>query len=139
MQAVLVEPLAGSAAVTAEPITPHLGAELRGVTLSAAPDPAILAAIPAALAHHLVLVVDNQALTPANLRDFVAQFGPQFRHHDDEGIRAAGVPEVLLLLKEPGGERLFGGGDWHADAAFRKPNDFTGQRRLLIRCRSIEG
>lgn len=103
-------------------IAPAIGAELRGVTLGASPLEATLAAIRAALARHLVLVIPDQALTAAELRDFVAHFGPLFVHHDDVGVvRAEGVPEVLEMRKEPEGDRLFGGSDWHADVTFRKP------------------
>jgi len=133
MPAASVYPAPARAAAVTEPITPHVGAVLRGVTLSAAPDTASLAAIRAALARHLVLVVEDQELSPANLRDFTAHFGPPFHHHDDEGvIRAEGVPEVLQMLKEPGGERLFGGGDWHADVTFRKPAGYLSVLHALI-------
>ncbi len=123
----------GAGGVSAHPITPHIGAVLRGVRLSAAPDEATLTAIRAALAEHLVLVIEDQALTPADLRDFVAHFGPPFLHHDDEGvIRAEGVPEVLEMRKEPDGERLFGGSDWHADVTFRKPAGYLSVLQALV-------
>ncbi len=123
----------GTAAPTVEPITPHLGAVLRGITLSGSPDPKTLAAIRDALARHLVLVIPGQELTPAALRDFTALFGPPFHHHDDEGvIRAEGVPEVLEMRKEPNGTRLFGGSDWHADVTFRKPAGYVSVLHALI-------
>ena len=123
----------GMAAPTVEPITPHLGAVLRGITLSGSPDPETLAAVGDALARHLVLVIPDQELTPAALRDFTAQFGPPFHHHDDEGvIRAEGVPEVLEMRKEPDGTRLFGGSDWHADVTFRKPAGYLSVLHALI-------
>jgi len=118
---------------TAWPITPHIGAELEGLTLSASPDEETLAALRAALAKHLVLVIKDQDLTPAALRDFASHFGPPFLHHDDEGvIRADGVPEVLEMRKEPDGERLFGGSDWHADVTFRKPAGYLSVLHALI-------
>ena len=111
-----------SGAESPRPLTPHVGAVLPGVTLGATPDPETLAAIRAALARHLVVVVENQDLTAAALRDFTAHFGPLFRHHDDDNvIHADGLPEVLEMRKEPDGARLFGGSDWHADVTFRKP------------------
>ena len=104
-----------------------------GMTLSGAPDQSTLAAIRAALADHLVLVIEDQHLTPAALRDFVAHFGPLFHHHADEGvIRAEGVPEVLEMRKEPNGERLFGGSDWHADVTFRKPAGYLSVLHALV-------
>ena len=47
------ETSAGGKFVTLEPVTPHLGAVLRGVALSAAPDEETLAGIREALARHL--------------------------------------------------------------------------------------
>ena len=105
-----------------EPVTPHLGAVVRGLRLSGAPDADTLATIRAALARHLVVVVEDQALSPEALRDLTAHFGPLFHHHGDEGVfRVPGLPEVLEMRKEPDGKRLFGGSDWHADGTFRKP------------------
>lgn len=108
--------------LSAHPITPHLGAVLRGVRLGPSPDDATVAAIREGLARHLVLVIEDQDLTARELRDCVARFGPLFVHHGDEGVlRADGLPEVLEMRKEPDGTRLFGGSDWHADVTFRKP------------------
>ena len=116
-----------------EPFTPHLGAVMRGVTLSATPDEETLKTLRAALARHLVLAIEDQALTAAELRDFVSHFGPLFRHHDDIGvIHADGLPEVLEMRKEPDGERLFGGSDWHADVTFRKPAAYLSVLHALV-------
>ena len=128
-----VELYPGKDADVGQPITPHIGAVLRGVKLSASPDEDTLVAIRAALAKHLVLVIKDQELTPATLRDFVAHFGPLFLHHADEGVICAeGVPEVLEMRKEPDGERLFGGSDWHADVTFRKPGGYLSVLHALI-------
>jgi taurine dioxygenase len=133
MSKAMVERYPGKDADAALPITPHIGAVLRGVTLSASPDEDILVAIRAALAKHLVLVIKDQELTPATLRDFVAHFGPLFLHHADEGVICAeGVLEVLEMRKEPDGERLFGGSDWHADVTFRKPGGYLSVLHALI-------
>ena len=108
--------------VSVESITPRIGAVVRGVKLSSAPDRDTLRVIRDALARHLVLVFEDQSLKPRELRDFVAQFGPLFQHHVDEGvIFADGVPEVLQVLKEPDATRMFGGTCWHADVTFRRP------------------
>ncbi|MEM7224732.1 MAG: TauD/TfdA family dioxygenase [Pseudomonadota bacterium] len=116
-----------------EPITPHLGAVLRGVRIGPEPDPETLAAIRGALARHLVLVIEDQALSAMGLRGFVSHFGPLFHHHDDVGvIHADGLPEVLEMRKEPDGARLFGGSDWHADVTFRKPAGYLSVLHALI-------
>ena len=115
------------------PITPHLGAVLSGIALSGSLDEETLAVMRVALAEHLVLVFDEQNLTARDLRDVTARFGPLFHHHADEGvIRAEGVPEVLEMRKEPEGDRLFGGSDWHADVTFRKPAGYVSILHALI-------
>lgn len=107
---------------TAKPISPHLGAVLTGVRLTGDSDPAMVRAVRDAIAEHLVLVIEDQALSAAQLRDCVRQFGPLFLHHHDEAvIPADGLPEVLEMRKEPEAGSMFGGGDWHADVTFRKP------------------
>ena len=133
MSAIHAEARVGNQAVGVEPITPHIGGVLRGVTLSASPDQETLAAIRDALARHLVMVVEDQDLSPQSLRDFTAHFGPLFHHHADEGVlRVPGVPEVLEMRKEADGKRLFGGGDWHADVTFRKPAAYLSVLHALI-------
>ncbi len=129
----IVEQRAAKAAATVKPITPHVGAVLSGVVLSNSPDEEALALVRTALAEHLVLVFEDQKLTPRDLRDFTARFGPLFHHHADEGvIRAQGVPEVLEMRKEPDGAKLFGGSDWHADVTFRKPAGYLSVLHALI-------
>ena len=114
------------AATTTEPLAPAVGAVLRGIDVTASPDQEPLAAIRSALAEYLVLVIENQDLTPTALRDFTAHFGPLFVHHDDVGvIPAGGIPEVLEMRKEPEDTRLFGGGGWHADVTFDDPPGYV--------------
>lgn len=104
------------------PLTPHIGAVLDGITVSASPDDATIAAIRDTLSQYLVVVIEDQKLTAAELRDFTTHFGPLFHHHADDGVIPADrIPEVLQIIKEPDGARLFGGGGWHADVTFRKP------------------
>ena len=108
--------------MTIEAIAPGIGAVLDGLTLGPRPDPDTVATIRDALAHRLVIVIPDQTLSAAELRDFTSRFGPLFAHHQDEGVLPAdGIREVLQMRKEPDGDRLFGGGTWHADVTFRKP------------------
>jgi taurine dioxygenase len=117
----------------AEPPTPRLGAVVRGVTLSGAPGPETVAAIRSALAHHLVLVFEDQDLSAAALRDLVSHFGPLFRHHADEGVvYADGLPEALEMRKEPDDTRPFGGSAWHADVSFRRPAGYLSVLHALV-------
>ncbi len=122
-----------SPSITARPLTPQLGAVLDGVALSGAPSAKLLADLQGALDSHLVVVIEDQSLSPADLRDLTACFGPLFLHHADEGVlRADGLPEVLEMRKEPDGERLFGGSDWHADVTFRDPAALYSVLHALI-------
>ena len=106
----------------ADRIAPDIGSVLHGVRLSARPDPCVISTIRAAIAHRLVLVLPDQDLSAAALRDFTSRLGPLFVHHDDEGVLTAdGFADVLEMRKEPDGDRLFGDGGWHADVTFRKP------------------
>ena len=106
----------------AEAIAPDIGSVLHGVRLSARPDPCVISTIRAAIAHRLVLVLHDQDLSAPALRDFTSHLGPLFVHHDaDEVLPAEGLAEVLEMRREPDGDRLFGGGGWHADVTFRKP------------------
>ena len=106
----------------ADRIAPDIGSVLHGVRLSARPDPCVISTIRAAIAHRLVLVLPDQDLSAAALRDFTSRLGPLFVHHDDEGVLTAdGFADVLEMRKEPDGDRLFGDGGSHADVTFRKP------------------
>ncbi len=117
-----------------ELLSPHVGARIRdGLMLSSTPSDETLEAIREALARHLVLVFDDQKLSPADLRDFTSHFGEPHIHHDDDGvIHADGFPEVLEMRKEPDGTRLFGGASWHADVTFTKPAGYVSVLHALI-------
>ena len=105
-----------------EPLTPHLGAVLRGVRLSGDPGEETVATVRAAMDRALVVVLEDQELSAAELRDCVTRFGPIFIHHHDEAVLPAdGLKEVLEMRKEPDDTRMFGGSDWHADVTFRRP------------------
>lgn len=107
------------------PITPVFGAFIENLCWTAGSGQHNLQSIRTikeAFDRYLVLVFEPQAASAQELRDFVRQFGPLFVHHADEGvIPVEGAPEVLQMLKEVDGDRLFGGACWHADVTFRKP------------------
>jgi taurine dioxygenase len=115
------------------PLTPHLGAIVHGVKLGGGVSAVHFARIAEALARYGVVVVKDQHLSAVELRDFVRNFGPLFAHHSDEGVLFAdGIPEVLNMLKEPDGARLFGGSDWHADVTFQDPCGLVSVLHALI-------
>jgi len=114
-----------TASVTVQPITPHLGAWASGVSIGADQDHAARE-LQKVLDDHLVVAVADQSVSPVELREFTRQLGPLFIHHADEGVlHCEDAPEVLRMLKEPDGDRLFGGGDWHADVTFRNPAGYA--------------
>jgi len=105
-----------------DPITPHLGAEVSGVALGSEMDGALAGVLRDALDRFGVLVLHDQELSPEGLRDVTAGFGPIFMHQAAPGIvHPDGVPEVMILEREPGGRGLFGDEAWHADVTFRRP------------------
>ena len=113
--------------------TPHIGVEVSNIDLGTLQIDDVFPSICELLDHHLVVVIRNQSLDAHQLRDFVARFGPLFRHHADVGVLFAdGVPEVLEMRKEPDGQRLFGGSDWHADVTFRKPSGYVSALHAKI-------
>ena len=108
-----------------DPISPAIGAKVEGLNLTANPSDDEIEFIEQQLAEHLVLVIPEQYLKPAELASLVGHFGPLFEHHADQGVLyAEGLKTVLEMRKEPQDERLFGGSDWHADVTFRKPEGY---------------
>ena len=90
--------------------------------LGSAMDESVAASLREALDRYGVLVVHDQDLSPAALRDVTASFGPIFLHQAAPGIvHPEGVPEVMILEREPEGRGLFGDEAWHADVTFRRP------------------
>ncbi len=114
-------------------LSPVLGVYVEDYDIAAHPLAEAAAQIRQWLDTHLVVVVRGQDLDAARQRDLVAEFGPLFVHHADEGVLFVdGVPEVLEMRKEPGGTRLFGGSDWHADVTFRKPAAYVSALQAKI-------
>lgn len=101
------------------PITGILGADVSGVDLAQPLSSDCADAVRSALDQHLVLFFREQNLTPAQLKEFVAAFGPVFTHPTTRGP-FSNAPEVLELRREPGGA-LFGGDDWHSDVSWQSP------------------
>ncbi|MCB0971532.1 MAG: TauD/TfdA family dioxygenase [Acidimicrobiales bacterium] len=96
------------------PLTTAIGAEIRGVDLSAPLDDATRDAIQAALDDRLVLFFRDQPMTPAQHIDLARRFGEisvtPFQARD------AAHPEVLVLDQDdPRGE---GADRWHSDNTF---------------------
>jgi taurine dioxygenase len=101
-----------------QPVTGAIGAEIRGVDLSAPLPAGEVAAIRQALLDHLVLFFRHQHLTDAQHRDFAAQFG-QLEPFVLAPPANPDVPEVHGLAFDNGAAALGSRVDsWHTDGTF---------------------
>jgi taurine dioxygenase len=97
------------------PVTPRLGAEVRGVSLAPDLTDAAIADIRSALLDHKVLFFRQQSFDPASLRAFAARFGePTPAHPVEPSVK--GHPEVLSLDSEEGARADV----WHSDLTFQE-------------------
>ena len=102
-------------AIDVLPVTPVLGAELRGVKLRPEIDDDEIAAIRAALLEHKVLFFRDQSLDPAGLTQLGRRFGEPTPAHPVEPS-VEGHPEVLSLDSEEGARADV----WHSDLTFQE-------------------
>ncbi len=98
-----------------QPIAGALGAEIRGVDLSAPLDEQTVGAIRRALLDHLVVFFRGQDLTPAMFRAFAGRFGTPVEYPFVRGL--PGFPEIIEVLKREE-ERSNFGGIWHSDTSY---------------------
>ena len=106
--------LAGMA-IDVIPVTPVIGAEVRGITLTPHIDDGDVAAVRAALLEHKVLFFRNQSLEPAALTTLATRFGEPTPAHPVEPA-VEGHPEVLALDSEEGARADV----WHSDLTFQE-------------------
>ncbi len=98
------------------PVTPQIGAEIRGVDLSKPLSNEAVEALRGALHAHLVLFFRAQALTEADHIAFARRFGPiqapplKTKYHDNPAIN-------VLDQVSPRGD---GADNWHADHTYTK-------------------
>ena len=95
------------------PMSSTLGARIDGIDLSRPLSGGDIAAIRRALLRYEVLFFDDQALTPAQLRDFAARFGELHVHPIRPHV--SDVPEVALLQNQ---WAVDDSGNWRADVTF---------------------
>ncbi len=111
------------------PVTPTIGAEVRGVDLREPLDPGTVETLELALLEHHVLFFRDQQITPAQQIAFARHFGPISippfapKYGDD--------PELIVLdQKSPKGE---GADNWHSDNTFmREPPMGSILRAVLL-------
>lgn len=99
-------------AFSVEPLTPHIGAEIFGVDLSAPLTAMQVEAIRAALLKHLVVFFRNQDITPSQLKEMAKNFGDLEIH--PAAPKLSGHPEVLLIRADKD-STFIAGESWHSD------------------------
>lgn len=108
--------------ITITPLSDVVGAEITGVAINAAMDEAAFAAIEDALHRHLVVVIRDQNLEPADFAAFAKRFGPPEPHVIDQFHHRAD-PNILILSnrKDEDGEPMGladGGSYFHTDYSY---------------------
>jgi taurine dioxygenase len=111
-------------ALSIQPVTPELGAEIRGVDLKTA-DRETIAEIERAFAQYSVLFIRDQSLTLDDQLKVTSRFGPVLRVPYVQGI--ASHPDVIAVLKEAEEKKISTfGGTWHTDFSFlSEPPSYT--------------
>jgi alpha-ketoglutarate-dependent taurine dioxygenase len=98
-----------------KPIAGALGAEIRGIDLSAELDSGTVAAIRRALLDHLVVFFRDQDLPPERFLAFARRFGTPVEYPLVKGID--GYPEIVRVAKLEH-ETVNFGGIWHSDTTY---------------------
>jgi len=122
-------------AVSVTPITPAIGAEVRGVDLSRPLDDTMFKAVHAAWMQHLVLVFPGQKLSDTELEQFSARFGALDRKpgYAAEVMDTTTSDHVCVISNVKVDGKLIGDlGDgeavWHTDMSY---NDLPPKAALL--------
>lgn len=130
------------------PLHPSLGVEVSSVDLSQPTDESTRQALLRALADHLVLVLHDQALTPAQYLAAASLFGPPMEQHYSQH----NMPDFPLigLIWHRNGQRP--AEQWHTDHTNRErppaatilygveiPSAGGGTRSPAMRCRRKPG
>ena len=100
--------------IEVEPLTPSIGAVVRGVDLSRSLDDAALAEIHAAWMAHLVLFMRDQQMTPEQHLAFARHFGAPHIH--PAAPYAHGNPALMVIHTDEHSKRNNGSG-WHSDVS----------------------
>ena len=84
---------------TISPLTPHTGAEVRGIDLNQGVDVETRTALNRAFAEHHVLVVRGQQFTPPQFIAAAQIFGELFQH-DKREMHVPGYPQIYYFSNE---------------------------------------
>ncbi len=96
-------------------VTPHCGAEVRGIDLSQPLDTDTIEALERALAEHCVLFFRDQELSPERLKRLGRYFGKLHLHPSWHRL-VKGHPEIMELFTDENSKRI-AGEDWHSDVS----------------------
>ena len=99
------------------PLSPHLGAEVRGIDLARPVDAATRERLNRAFVEHSVLAIRGQKLTPPQLLSAAQLFGEVFPQHNSR-FALADCPLVHYLSNQdffPDGRRYIPGEGYHTD------------------------
>jgi len=103
------------AAITVRRLAGGCGAEIGGVDLTRPLDAGTVADLRQALLDHLVILLRDQPLSPAQFSTFARLFGTPSEYPFVKGIE--GHPEIIRVAKLEH-ERVNFGGVWHSDTAY---------------------
>jgi taurine dioxygenase len=106
--------------LTVRDLAPAIGVEIGGIDLMAPEDAEITAIIRAACVDRtLLLLRDQQALTPAGFVDFTRRFGTNLDIHSRQDLCVPGHPEIFVVGNVVEGGKAAGavkvGMNWHTD------------------------
>jgi taurine dioxygenase len=96
-------------------LTPHCGAEVRGIDLAQPLDAAAVDALGRALAEHCVLFFHEQKLTPQQQKELGQCFG-ELHLHPAWPRLVEGHPEIMEIYADANSKRI-AGEDWHSDVS----------------------
>jgi taurine dioxygenase len=102
-------------AVQVDKLTPHVGAEIRGVDLSRRLDERTFKEIHAALVDNGVIFFRDQHLTPEQQKDFGRLFGELHAHPAAPSL-LPGHPEILVIHADEKSKHV-AGENWHSDVS----------------------
>jgi taurine dioxygenase len=102
-------------AIQVDKLTPHVGAEVRGVDLSRPLDEPTFKAVHAALVDNGVIFFRDQHLTPDQQKDFGRRFG-ELHVHPAAPSLLAGHPEILVIHADETSKHV-AGENWHSDVS----------------------
>ena len=101
--------------IEVQPVSGSLGAEIRGVNVTAALDDAVIAEIRQAFLDHLVIFFRDQKLTPHEQLAFARRFGEPMEYPQLRGLPECPLITPVLKLAH---ETVNFGGVWHSDTTY---------------------